>query len=78
MKAMKRPIPAVTAYFKFIGIASTTASLTLNNDKSINIIPSTKTAVRATSQEIPIPITTEKVKNAFNPIPGASPKGNLA
>ncbi|MPN58290.1 hypothetical protein SDC9_205993 [bioreactor metagenome] len=56
--AMNKPIPPDTANFIFTGIAFTTASRTLNNDKNMKIIPSTNTAVKATSQDTPIPKTT--------------------
>ena len=75
---MNIPIPAVTACFIVIGIELTTASLTLHNDRRIKIIPSINTAVNAISHEIPIPITTEKAKKAFKPIPDAKAKGKLA
>ena len=58
INAINSPIPPVTANFIFLGIAFTTASLILNNDKIINIIPSTNTAVKATFHEIPICPTT--------------------
>ena len=78
INAIKIPIPAVTACFIVIGMAFTTASLILNKDNNINIIPSINTAVKAISQDIPIPITTEKAKNALSPIPDASAKGKFA
>ena len=77
-KAIKIPIPAVTPYFIFSGIEFTTASLTLNNVKNINIIPSTNTAVSAVSHGIPPFKTTVYAKNAFKPIPDARANGRLA
>ena len=56
--AINKPIPPDTASFIFTGMEFTTASRTLHNDKIINIIPSAKTAVRATSQLTSIPSTT--------------------
>ncbi len=50
---MNKPIPTETAFFNVNGIASKITSLPLNNDKTINIIPSINTAVRANSQESP-------------------------
>jgi len=44
----------------------------------IKISPETKTPRRAVSQGMPIPNTTEYVKKAFNPIPGAKAIGYLA
>ena len=59
IRAMKSPIPTETAFFKFIGIASNMASLTLTSDSSINIIPSMNTAVSANCQDLLMPNTTE-------------------
>ena len=78
MKAINNPIPPVTANFIFLGIAFTTASLTLNNDNIIKIIPSINTADNAISHETPICPTTVYAKYAFNPIPEAKANGKLA
>jgi hypothetical protein len=52
---------------------------TCGSDSIMNRIPSTKTAASATSQLTPNPYrTTENVKYAFNPIPGASANGRFA
>ena len=78
INAINSPIPAVTAYFMFLGIAFTTASRTLNNDKRIKMIPSTNTAVKAISQGILFCPTTVNAKYAFSPIPDANANGKLA
>ena len=56
--AMKRPIPTLTADFRFRGIALKIASRTLVSERMINTIPSAKTAVSAYCQLYPMPITT--------------------
>ena len=56
--AINKPIAPDTARFIVTGKEFTTASRTLHNDKIINIIPSTNTAVKAMCQLTPIPITT--------------------
>ena len=48
---MKRPIPTLTAFFKLNGIALKIASLMLKQDRMIKMIPSVRTAARATSQD---------------------------
>ncbi len=78
ISAINIPIPPVTANFIFFGIAFTTASRTPLTDNTIKIIPSTNTAVRATSQGTPICKTTVYAKNALRPIPDAKAKGRLA
>ena len=50
IRAMKRPIPAETAFFRVIGMALKMASRTLVRDKTMKMIPSTKTAAKAISQ----------------------------
>ena len=50
IKVMNRPIPTDTATFRLAGIALKIASRTFVRDRIIKIIPSTNTAVRATSQ----------------------------
>ena len=62
INAINRPIPTLTAAFKFFGIALKIASRTLVSERMINIIPSTNTAVSATSQLYPIPRTTVYAK----------------
>ena len=47
MNAMKSPIPADTACFRFIGMALKMASRTLVSDSRMKITPSTKTAANA-------------------------------
>ena len=58
INAMKRPIPTLTAAFRFMGIALKMASRTLVRDNTIKIRPSINTAVSAVSQLYPIPSTT--------------------
>ena len=58
IKVINNPIPTATAFRKFAGIDLIIASLTPNNDNTINNKPSNKTAVRANCHEQPIPITT--------------------
>ena len=58
IKAMNKPIPADTAFFKVIGMALKSASRIFVRDKMIKIIPSTKTADKAVSHEYPICNTT--------------------
>ena len=48
MIAINRPIPAVIANLRFEGILFTRASLNLNSESNINMIPSINTAVNAT------------------------------
>ena len=50
---MNRPIPTLTAAFKFFGIALKIASRTFVADRIIKIIPSANTAVNATFQLYP-------------------------
>ena len=78
IKAIKSPIPALIAVLTDLGIESTIASRTLKSVSRMNIIPSISTAVNANCHDYPIPSTTEKAKNAFSPIPGASANGSLA
>ncbi|MPM75404.1 hypothetical protein SDC9_122397 [bioreactor metagenome] len=78
IKAINKPIPALMAVLTDFGMALAIASLTLNAVSIMNITPSIKTAVNANCQVCPIPKTTENAKKAFNPIPGASAKGNFA
>ena len=75
MNAINRPIPTLTADFKFSGIALKIASRTFVTDNTMNTRPSTKTAASAICQLYPIPITTVYAKYAFSPIPGASANG---
>ena len=56
--AIKRPIPTLTADFRFIGIALKIASRTFVRERRMKIIPSANTAVSAYCQVYPIPITT--------------------
>ena len=76
--AINTPIPPVTACFIFSGIEFTTVSRILKSVKTINIIPSQNTAVKAVCQLIPPFNTTVNAKNAFNPIPEARAKGKFA
>ena len=55
---IKSPIPTLTAFFKLNGIALKIASLMLKQERIMKMIPSVRTAARATSQEYPIPRTT--------------------
>ena len=50
MKAIKSPIPADTACFRFMGMALKIASRTLVRDSAMKIRPSTNTAARAICQ----------------------------
>ena len=50
MRAMNRPMPAETAFFKVMGMALKMASRTLVKDRMIKIRPSKKTAAKAISQ----------------------------
>ena len=58
MNAINRPIPADTAYFKFIGIELKICSRTLVRDRARKMIPSTNTAASAISQVYPMERTT--------------------
>ena len=78
MNAMNNPIPLGMAFFKFVGMDFNIASLTLNNENTMNKIPSKNTAVRATSTLYFIEITTVNVKKALRPMPGASAIGMFA
>ena len=53
IKAMNRPIPALTADFSVMGMALKMASLTLVTDSTMKTRPSTKTAISAICQEYP-------------------------
>ncbi len=72
------PIPAPTASFICIGIASRTRSRTLVTASTKKITPDRKVPDNATCHGIPIPSTTEYAKKALRPIPGASAIGYLA
>ena len=74
-KAMKIPIPAAIASFKSFGIALITTSRTLRNERMVKRTEATNTPAIAFCQEIPIPKTTEKVKKALSPNPGATAIG---
>ncbi|MNC94216.1 hypothetical protein D3C83_110180 [compost metagenome] len=54
----KRPMPAVIAIFRLLGILSTMYSRTGVTDRMKNRIPEMKTAPSATSQLWPMPSTT--------------------
>ena len=75
IKVINNPMPADIPIFNDFGIVLTIISRMLVKVKTININPSIQTAARATFQLTPIPITTLNVKNAFNPMPGASAIG---
>ena len=51
MIVINKPIPAVIANLRLLGILLTSASRNLKNESIINIIPSTRIAVSATSYE---------------------------
>ena len=51
MKAMNRPMPTLTAFFRLKGMALKIASRILNRDRRMKISPSARTAARATCQE---------------------------
>ncbi len=76
--ARNRPMPAIVAIFKSLGMAFIIAARApvLASPKNSN--PSTNTAARATSQGIPIPRHTPYKKYAFSPIPGARANGRFA
>ena len=78
--ARNAPIPAPVAIFRSLGIALIILVLqpTCGIEMTRKIIPSMKTAARATCQSIPMPSTTAKVKYALSPIPGASANGRFA
>ena len=78
MIVMKRPIPTETAFLIEFGIDFIIASRIPTIERMIKRTPSSKTAVSASCHEQPMPRTTEYVKNAFNPRPGASATGRLA
>ena len=78
MIAMNNPIPTATAFFKLSGIDLMIASRIPQIERIMNKIPSSNTAVNANCHEQPIPRTTEKVKNALRPRPGARATGRFA
>ena len=49
MRAINKPMPADTAFFRVIGMALKMASRTFVKDRTIKMTPSTKTAARAIS-----------------------------
>ena len=51
MSVINKPMPTATAFFKFAGIALMSAWRTLKIDKTINKMPSRKTAVSAVCHE---------------------------
>ena len=75
MNAINIPIPTLTAFFMFAGMALKIASRTLTADKIIKMIPSTNTSANATCQLYPFCAQMVKAKYAFSPIPGARTKG---
>tara|TARA_B100001079_G_C16396337_1_gene509251 strand:- start:944 stop:1678 length:735 start_codon:yes stop_codon:yes gene_type:complete len=78
IKPIKKPTPDAIAILKFVGILSIIHFL---NEVTLiikNKTPEIKTAPKAVSQEYPISPTTEYVKNAFKPMPGAKPTGQFA
>ena len=75
MKAMNRPIPVEMPILRDFGKPFTMVSLTLVRVSRMKRIPSMKMAARATCQEIPMPRTTPKAKNALSPMPGARAMG---
>jgi len=58
-----------------MGIALTMWVRILNTESKKKITPAQNTAPNATGQATCMPMTTEKVKNAFSPIPGATRMG---
>ena len=60
--ARKRPIPLMVAILKDAGMARMRAARAPLKASARNKSPSMKTAARATCQEIPIWVTTPKVK----------------
>ncbi len=75
INAIKKPIPAPTAIFKFLGIALITFLLNPVREMTKNSTPETSTAAKASCQEKPNVPTAVKVKKAFTPIPEAKPIG---
>ena len=78
MIVINKPIPTETAFFKHSGIDLIIASRTPKIERRIKIRPSTKTAVRANCHVHHIPRTTEYVKKALSPRPGARATGRVA
>ena len=78
MRAMKSPIPTATAFFIPAGIALMIFSRIPKMERTMKMIPSIRTAVKASCHEHPIPKHTVNVKNALSPIPGASATGRFA
>ena len=78
IKPIKKPTPEAIAILKFSGILSIIHFLIGVTLIIKNKMPDKKTAPRAVSHEYPISPTTEYVKKALRPIPGANPTGQLA
>ena len=78
IRVINKPIPAATAYLICLGIDFTISVRTLNTESRKKITPAQNTAPKAVSTGNFIPITTAKVKNAANPIPGATKIGLFA
>lgn len=78
IRVIKSPIPPEMPSRRLLGMELNMFSLTSKIDIRRKRMPSTKIAVNANCQLTPIPNTTEYVKNAFSPMPGASPIGKFA
>src|SRR5574344_1541214 len=78
MKAIKSPIPIDIEDFIGSGIAFIIFSLVPKTVKSKNTSPDKKTIPKDVCQGIFSDKHKEKVKNAFNPIPGAMAIGEFA
>ena len=75
MNAMKRPMPHVTAIFRWCGIAAMIFSRTPVTESARKITPLTKTMPSASCHGTPRAPQIVKVKKALMPIPGASAMG---
>ena len=75
MKAMKSPMPQVTAIFSACGIAAMIRSRRPVTDSARKITPLTNTMPSASDHGTPLPSTIVNVKKALMPIPGARAMG---
>ena len=78
ISAMKSPTPAATAEYSSNGMVEMISWRTPRSVSTKKATPEMKTAPSAACQGTPIPLTTEYVKYAFSPMPGASAMGYLA
>ncbi len=75
IRAINKPIPAATAFFKELGIALSIQSTIPVTAKMKKTIPEMTTAPKAACQDAPRPRTTVKAKKALRPMPLARAKG---